>query len=795
MASRTRRRVSASLLVMAAARAASAQTAATTYVSGTSSSDPSNPYLSSQDNPTQAAAVMATTRTLTLNAVLPNGSFITTNANSSTGFSYLDLYSSPNATPVVVGPASSTGNDFTSSAGNSVQTYASSNVNGAVAGQVTPYLSGSNSSNGGSFNTSTAAVGTDAFLYVPANAPGGAGTDIVIGSQGVLGATNATGAANGTIYYYYPLTTNSVTDRVRNITLVKNNGTASTVTSAPTAINANNQVILQATRYIGVGASSGVSNITINLGMDAFLFTPATNGSATGTTTPVGLTGNNYYYYSNTTVAAANKSNSAVNLAAYQTSTSAPVALNAAGAVVGTTNRYTANGLNYTSNAYSGVSPGGSAIGVDAWVYSSAVSLGTGAPAGSQPVGTVQVGLVGTTTPAALGGYYSYVAQFTGGAPSGTFETSGVVGISAAGAVTGTSNVYATNTTSAPFLGQEAWQFAPNVSGGATSAIANGYGTVPGVGTYTQLGLYSNVASGGIVYTAGDGTRSSAVAATNAAGNAAGTSNRYSAAQTANFGLGQDAWYYTPGGGVTNITPTANPSYSNYFSPTTSSGTAEGNFSSSSVVGAMGSSGVVAGTQNRYLSGTTTPIGQDAWAYNPATNTTSVIASPAIIANDGDFAAYNASGTASEYFNAAVKSVSDAGLVVGTFTANTSGGAAIGTYAYAWTPQAGTVVLGSVTNTSSAVAALTLNTSSGTMNISVGSIYADAGGDIFGLGYLAGGTTPEIYEFAAAPEPTSLALLALGMTPLLRGRRRRASVDPRPPVTAAAAAGRPAPTG
>ncbi len=159
-----------------------------------------------------------------------------------------------------------------------------------------------------------------------------------------------------------------------------------------------------------------------------------------------------------------------------------------------------------------------------------------------------------------------------------------------------------------------------------------------------------------------------------------------------------------------------------------------------------------------------------------------MIASPALIANDVDFAAYNTSGSgannATTYFSSTIKSVSDAGLVIGTFNAyngSTTSAASVGTYVYAWTQQAGTVVVGSTSNTTSTIAALTLNTSSGTTSINVGSIYADGAGDIYGLGTASGSSLPEIFEFAAAPEPTSLALLGLGLTPLL-GRRRRPCV-------------------
>ena len=748
MPSLTRRRVSASLLVLAAARVASGQS--TSYVTGTPSATPApaNPYAGSQTFPTMAANLMNTpsgvaSTGLALNGVLGNGGLVVTDTSGSTNLVY--EYAANNSTPVLTGPTTGV---FVSLAGVSNQTFKAANFGGSVVGQVARYVAGSNTS-----------AGSDAYLYIP-SVQASTGSAIIIGDQNVLGRVNTAQAIDGTIYYGY--NTSSTVNGVvlygvgRTIVPVSNvNG----VTSAPTGINANSQVILTAVRTTGLTNAS--------YGTDAFLFTPASDGSATGTPTLVGLSGSSGHYYYGTTVSQ-NPILASGYAAVYQTSNSTPVALNAGGAVVGTTTRYASN---TTTSTYSATSIGLYTLGSDAWVYSGATALGT--TGGATAVGTVQIGLVGTASP--TGGIYSATSE------SGVVENSAVAGISAAGAVTGTSVVYSGNNTAAypnavAFtslnIGTDAWQFTPSLTGGTTNATATTYGTTPGVGTYVRLGLTSVPTAGSttVGYQSSTGARSSTVAATNAAGLVAGLSTRYFAGATSSSG--SDAWYYNGSGSSYLITPATNPAYSVYVSSS--------NTSSSSLNATMSARGVVAGTQSRYATGTTTSLGADAFAYSPVTNNAYVIASPALIANDADFASNASAGSAAEYFSASVISVGDNGLVLGTFTAyngSTTSAPSLGSYVYAWTQQAGTVVVGSTTNASSAIAALTLNSSSGTNNINVGNIYADAAGDIFGVGTQTGTTTPDVFEFAAAtaaaPEPTSLALLGLALTPLLGGRRRR----------------------
>ena len=770
MPSLTRRRVSASLLVIAVAKVASAQST-TTYVNGTPATTPAplNPYAGSETSPSTAATLVntpagAASTNLALDGVLGTGGFVTTDTSGSTNLIY--EYAANNSTPVLTGPTTGV---FASLAGVSSQTYKSANFAGTVVGQATRYIPSTNAS-----------AGSDAFLYSPST-----GTPIIIGDQGLLGQINTSQTIQGQIYYSYnastTLTVNGTattyTGIGRTIAPIANANTTG-VTSVPTGINANNQVILTATRTNGLSNSS--------FGTDAFLFTPSLIGS-NASTAVVGLSGTALHYYYGTFATAAAISASGLG-ADYQTSTSSPVALNAGGAVVGTTLRYTPNTL---SNTYSAGSAASFGIGTDAWVYSGGTALGLGTTGGNTAVGSVQVGLVGQSATADQGGGYYSVQVTNGGGPE-ISQTSGVAGISTAGAVTGTSNVYSANsstqsTANSLSIGTDAWQFKPTLVGGTgtTTATANGFGAATdnngnAAGTYVQLGLTALPSTTTVGYQSSAGARIQAVSATNAAGNVAGLSTRYFAGSTSTFGT--DAWYYN---GVRSslITPTANSSYSNYTSVATTAGYS--NASSSTVVGTMSASGLVAGTQTRYLTTASTygtTIGSDVWAYSPLTNQTYVIASPSLLANDSDFATADAAyANANEYFNGGITSVSDNGLVVGTFNAtagSSSSNTSLGNYVFAWTQQAGTVVLGSVTNTSSGVADLTLNTASGTANINVGTIYADTAGDIFGLGYLTGSTTPEVYEFATAttlasvPEPTSLAALGLGATALLARRRR-----------------------
>ena len=715
---------------------------------------------------------------LTLNAVLPSGAFIVSD-NGGTTSTIQYLYSPGSSTPVPAGPtfnmagyatansnpySSTTGASFQISTGGYVQTFKFANQAGSIAGTANRYVV--------TPSATSYSAGTDDYLYVPSVSDPVSGSDIIIGNQGTLARLNTANTPDNTIYYAYN-TSQSVTINgtntpfpftQRSLGLATNN--AYSASSTPTGLNANNQLLVTASRYIGVNTTGE----TTNLGTDAFLFTPAANNSATGTIVQVGLTGQNYGYYANSgsLYALTVQNGYTGNASAYQTSTSAPVALNNGGAVVGTTTRYQTN----TPTTLSAAVP----LGTDAWVYSGATALGT--TGGTAPIGTVQVGLAGNSVPATLGGYYSVSTSV------GTYESSAVIGISTAGAVTGTSMAYPSNTSTGTSpgtaLGQEAWQFKPTLVGGSglTTATGTGYGPTA-AGTYVQLGLVTPATATTLGYQTSGGLRSSTVSIVNAAGNAAGTSVRYltTAATTTS---GADAWYYN-GTNTTLITPTANASYSNYVR-------SDGLSTSAVLATSISAAGTVAGTQSRYAPGATTAAGTDAWAYSPVTNNTYVIASPSIIANDADFAANKSSAGPTEYFNAAVLSVSDNGLVIGTFAPSpgASGGTTLGTFVYAWTQQAGTVVLGSTSNLSSSsmVAALTLNGSSGTAYISTSSLYADSAGDIFGIGNSTSGSgTTEAFEFAAAaaPEPTSLALLGLALTPLAGRRRRRSPVSPGTP--------------
>ena len=751
---RRRRAVSASLFALAGARVAVAQSTSTTaVVFGTPSTTPApaNPYAGSQTFPTTVAMLIPGGTTVQLNGVLPNGGFVVTDtsANNGTAIAYkLQLAYSP--ADQVVAIAGPTGGAFQASNGLVSQTFEWANQGGSITGQSARYVPGSVNQ-----------AGYDAYLYIPSVFASTSQT-IVVGTQGVLGAVAPNNATNNTVYYGYNASSDSNVPYTFRQVQPDISTTPVAITSTPGGLNANNQLLVQAGRF------TGTSTYSAGLGQDVFEFTPAADGSATGTVTKVGLTGANYGYYNATAIGSLVNAVGAANATAYQSSTSTPIAINAAGAAIGTTNRTQVN-TPATAAALTN-------LGTDGWLYSGAKALGT--VGGTAPVGTVQVGMVGTGG-AALGGYYSVQGV------AGIAETSTVNGISTAGAVTGTTNVYPSNTVTnnnpGTVIGVEAWQYKPTLVGGLglTSATATGYGTTA-AGTYVQLGLTTAPTGTAVGYVGTGGLRNTTVLAANPAGNVVGTSQRYFAGATT--GSGVDPWYYN-GTTTSLIAPTTNAAtsaYSNYVS--------NAGFSYATLNTTMSAGGVVAGEQMRYAPGTATAEGYDGWAYSPATNTTYVIASPAILANDPDFASAAADGTASEYFRTLITSVSDTGLVTGEFDAFSGNAydpnATLGTYLFAWTRQAGTVILGSDSTVRGMFPGVTLNSASGSDDIDAYlglDIYADAAGDIFGVGFATNApttTTEQVYEFAAAapvPEPTALAVVAAAVVPLAGRRRRRAA--------------------
>jgi hypothetical protein len=331
-------------------------------------------------------------------------------------------------------------------------------------------------------------------------------------------------------------------------------------------INSAGQVIGYSTRYNPTGTSEG---------QDSWLFS--------GTSTQqIGLTGAGYSYAS---------SGGTVQQ-------SYPDAINSAGQVIGSSNRYTSSGTSEGSGA---------------WLFN-----GTS---------TQQLGLTGAS--------YSYSLA------GGTFEASGPNSINSAGQVNGVSNRYTSTGTSE---GRDSWFF-NGTSIRQIGLTGTGYSYSSSAGTYQysvprwmneagQIFGYSNrytssgtsegqdtwffngtnaqqigLTGAGYSYSSSVGTyQSSTPWMMNSNGQVAGTSNRYTSSGTPE---GQDCWFFN-GTSTEEIEPPTGAG----FSYSINGNTYEGGQPSE-----INSAGQVVGVSDLYtLDGTVE--GQGAWFFDPATDKT-----------------------------------------------------------------------------------------------------------------------------------------------------------------------------
>jgi len=376
----------------------------------------------------------------------------------------------------------------------------------------------------------------------------------------------------------------------------------------------------QATGYSNRYASSGTS-----LGQDSWFF----NGSST---VQIGLTGANYSY----TIAGSG---------VYQNS--APVQINSAGQVLGSSNRYNSTGAS---------------LGYDAWVYN-----GTS---------TVQVGLTGTN--------YSYTYTGTGG---GTYQESDATAINNAGQATGDSVRYSA---SGGALGYDSWfyngsttvqigligtNYSYSTSGGAyeesgPSAI-NSSGQVLGFsyrfnssGTYIgydawlySAGANTRLGLSGASYqtTIGSNTYQYSFAGLlNDAGMAAGYSARVDS--SGGTSLGEDSWLYNGSSTIQIGLTGAN------YQVAASGGTFQ--YSSPSQ---LNSAGQVTGTSLRYSSSGGS-LGQDSWLYNGSATVQVGLTS----------SAYQYASSGGTFQSSTPVQLNSAGQVIGTSNRYNSSGSALG---------------------------------------------------------------------------------------------------------------------
>jgi hypothetical protein len=317
------------------------------------------------------------------------------------------------------------------------------------------------------------------------------------------------------------------------------------------------------------GSSWRFTGVNMSNGADTWVYNPTTN-----TTVQTGLTGADY-----------------VGSAGYRASWN--VFQNAAGQVAGTSQRM------------SGVE---SSRGRNTWVYIPATNS------------TVQIGLIG---PANTGtaGYQFGRNNFQNAAGQVAGYSQRISGVNTDNGQNTWVYNPATNTTvqtgliAAVHTGSAGYQVSTNQFQNATGQVAgysqrisgvntdNGQNTWvynPATNTTVQTGLTApaNTGSAGYQFSSNN--------LQNAAGHAVGFSRRFTGVNTVN---GQNTWVYNP---------TTNTTVQTGLTSATYTGSAGYQNSSSLVVNAAGQ---VAGVSQR-VTGVNTDNGQNAWVYNPTTNTT-----------------------------------------------------------------------------------------------------------------------------------------------------------------------------
>ncbi len=385
-------------------------------------------------------------------------------------------------------------------------------------------------------------------------------------------------------------------------------------------------------------------------GNQAFVYDPSTG------TTPVGLANGTYNYYSSLINSASKINNTLVTgtcttstyagttafVYNFASKTTTPVALDFTQTPAGANGTLSYTGTSNTtfSSSISAINNAGQAIGSQT-LYLSSTGASPGTSAGSDAfffdgTNTVPIGLTDaahTANPAASvfnGHYYSYVARSN----SASY-------LNDAGQVAGSATLY-TQTTAA------------NGTVSSTSIGSNAWVYTAAAGTHI-IGLTSSL------YTsATTGGQSSTVNFQNASSLIVGTSTRYYSNGTS---AGSDAYLYTPGANgtygtnsVIGLTDALHTSFDGVNKGTTS-------------VFGIDAIGLVAGTSQRFVSGSNTTNGQDAWVYNTNSGTTYQI---------------TLSSNTTNYAYSTVQYLGDNGVVLGSYNNYASNGTLLGTYAYAF---------------------------------------------------------------------------------------------------------------
>jgi hypothetical protein len=401
------------------------------------------------------------------------------------------------------------------------------------------------------------------------------------------------------------------------------------------------------------------------------------------------------------------------------------------GVTTGTTGTYIANSAYGVRNGFGigTVTPyldngngTGASLGTDGWEYSSTANSNTA------------LGLYfSNLTPIVAGTTYSYSYPVTGTLTTGSGRSSQLKALNNVGQVGGTSPYYAGTSSS---KGTDAWIYTPGASQ-----------------PYQQVGLISNgFPAGTSSFVSTTGGRTSAIQFLNNSGASTGTSTEYLSSApnyTGNTTTVTIPWF-TPAGGTAQaigLTDT-NHTYVN----TTTSLSYQSNF-----ISELTDSGLVGGTSTRYIPGTTTTEGSDAWIWNSKTNNYTIL-DPS-----------TAAPSATNYFSSSISYLNEAGDAVGTFT-NASGGQS---YAFLYTPQSGFVDLTNSSAISAELAAYpggpAILTSAFSIDEAGHTIYANlATQNPITLAY-----SNSAIVALAVPEPATVSLLtAFGATVALRRRRR-----------------------
>ena len=302
-----------------------------------------------------------------------------------------------------------------------------------------------------------------------------------------------------------------------------------------------------------------------------------------------------------------------------------------------------------------------------------------------------------------------------------TYRYGQVQQLNAAGQVAGITARY---NASGTYLGQDAW-----LSTGSTTQI---------VGLTGSGYEYTSTGTGGGTY------RAAQAQLLNAAGQVAGFSYRYNASGT---GLGRDAWLST--GSTTQLVGLTGTGYE-YASTGTGGGTVRYGQAQQ-----LNAAGQVAGYATRYVATGGSP-GQDGWFYDDDTNVTTPLR-------------FSVSSTGLSSTSPAI--LTDAGAVLGSYELY-SGSTDQGSRAFAWTLSGGFYDLGGLVNGGL--------TAAGWQKLAdafaaVGTTADGSPQYVVGNGLVADGNTGnDVYLLTtAAPEPTSLLLVAMAATPLAVGRRHR----------------------